>query len=578
MDGGVFMKWFYDLKLAKKLIISFVIVAVIAGVVGIVGIMNLNKLEEQDNQLYNFMTVPISESGQMLNLMQRVRVNTRELILEENPADKQEIKNTLNQLRDQLDQVALSFEKTILNEEVRVPFEKFQEAKLDYRKYMETLMVYIDENDNQKAYKYLDETMREPAKIQEAAINELVAQKLKAAERTSAENTATAKSAIFIMIALVVFAMSLAIILGIWIARLISKPINQIVEVAGKAADGDLDVELSVQTKDEIGQLAAAFNHMTHNINEVMLNISASADQVASGSTQVSETGMVLSQGATEQASTIEELTASLEEISSQTTLNAENAETANKLATDARKDAVIGNDQMKEMLNAMHEINDSSNNISKIIKVIDEIAFQTNILALNAAVEAARAGQHGKGFAVVAEEVRNLAARSANAAKETTDMIEGSMRKVEDGTKIANETANALNQIVEVVTEVTDLVSQIARASHEQAIGISQITEGVTQVSQVTQTNSATSEESAAASEELSSQAEMLKEQVQRFNLKRSRGYRSTSEFHSEDYSPEVMRMLEQMSEQKHSKNDRRKSSDDKLKIELSDQEFGKY
>ncbi|MNJ49161.1 Methyl-accepting chemotaxis protein IV [compost metagenome] len=317
---------------------------------------------------------------------------------------------------------------------------------------------------------------------------------------------------------------------------------------------------------------------MTHNINEVMLNISASADQVASGSTQVSETGMVLSQGATEQASTIEELTASLEEISSQTTLNAENAETANKLATDARKDAVIGNDQMKEMLNAMHEINDSSNNISKIIKVIDEIAFQTNILALNAAVEAARAGQHGKGFAVVAEEVRNLAARSANAAKETTDMIEGSMRKVEDGTKIANETANALNQIVEVVTEVTDLVSQIARASHEQAIGISQITEGVTQVSQVTQTNSATSEESAAASEELSSQAEMLKEQVQRFNLKRSRAYRGTTEFHSEDYSPEVMRMLEQMSEQKHSKNDRRKSSDDKLKIELSDQEFGKY
>jgi methyl-accepting chemotaxis protein len=180
----------------------------------------------------------------------------------------------------------------------------------------------------------------------------------------------------------------------------------------------------------------------------------------------------------------------------------------------------------MKEMKRAVDEINSASTSIYKIIKVIDEIAFQTNILALNAAVEAARAGQHGKGFAVVAEEVRNLAARSAKAAKETTDMIEGSIKKAETGTVIANETSEALNKIVENTVKVADFISQIAVASNEQAEGIGQINAAVMQVSTVVQTNSATSEESASASEELASQAEMLKDQVSQFNLKRNSNF----------------------------------------------------
>lgn len=236
--------------------------------------------------------------------------------------------------------------------------------------------------------------------------------------------------------------------------------------------------------------------------NEILTSINTAADQVASGSKQVSDSSIALSQGATEQASLVEELTASLEEISSQTKLNAQNANEANKLAADSKNSALQGNEQMKDMLAAMREINDASSNISKIIKVIDEIAFQTNILALNAAVEAARAGQHGKGFAVVAEEVRNLAARSANAAKETTDMIEGSIDKVQEGTRIADQTAAALQSIVGDIEKVANLVGDIAMASTEQAAAITQINQGISQVSQVIQTNSATSEESAAASE----------------------------------------------------------------------------
>ncbi|MBR0597560.1 methyl-accepting chemotaxis protein [Sinanaerobacter chloroacetimidivorans] len=296
--------------------------------------------------------------------------------------------------------------------------------------------------------------------------------------------------------------------------------ISEISAVLTEIGDRNLNVHITADYRGDFVTIKDSLNSIILSLSEVLGDINNAAEQVTSGSRQVSDGSQTLSQGSTQQASAIEELTASITEIASQTKQNAVNANEASSLALHVKDNAAQGNDQMKEMLNAMEEINQSSSNISKIIKVIDDIAFQTNILALNAAVEAARAGQHGKGFAVVAEEVRSLAARSAEAARNTTDLIEGSIGKVQTGTRIANDTATALNEIVAGIEKAADLVGNIATASNEQASGIALINRGIEQVSQVVQNNSATAEESAAASEELSSQAELLKEMVGKFEL----------------------------------------------------------
>ncbi len=296
--------------------------------------------------------------------------------------------------------------------------------------------------------------------------------------------------------------------------------ISEISSVLSQVADGNLNLSITADYRGDFVEIKDSLNNIIVTLSQVMGDINDAAEQVSAGSRQVSDGSQALSQGSTVQASSIEELTASISEVAAQTKKNAVNANQANQLANTAKENAEKGNEKMQEMLASMDEINSSSANISKIIKVIDDIAFQTNILALNAAVEAARAGQHGKGFAVVAEEVRSLAARSAAAARETTDLIEGSINKVQMGTKLANDTAAALNEIVDGIEKAADIVGDIADASNEQASAIAYINKGIEQVSEVVQNNSATAEESAAASEELSSQAELLKEMVGRFQL----------------------------------------------------------
>lgn len=307
--------------------------------------------------------------------------------------------------------------------------------------------------------------------------------------------------------------------------------VSEISSVLHEVGNGNLDLAITADYRGDFIEIKNSLNHIIGSLNGVLGDIHEASDQVASGSRQVSDGSQALSQGSTEQASSIQELTASISEIAGQTKETAVKAGEVYELANGAKEAGSKGNDQMRDMLNSMEEINQASSNIQKIIKVIDDIAFQTNILALNAAVEAARAGQHGKGFAVVAEEVRSLAARSAEAARETADLIEGSISKVQTGTKIANETAKSLKDIADGAVLSTAKISEIAAASNEQATAIAQVNKGIEQIAQVVQSNSATAEQSAAASEELSSQAELLKEMVGRFKLNNKAGENNVKE-----------------------------------------------
>jgi len=391
----------------------------------------------------------------------------------------------------------------------------------------------------------------------------------------SGELTATSIGTMWILIGIAFAAAVIATILGVYVSRMISTPLSVLTSFMQKAgatgdismgkedreiisaysnnkdelglcigstatfigelnaemdmlervADGDLTVNPNILSEnDKVGK---ALTKVVSNLNNMLAEISNSSGQVSSGSQQIADGSQSLAQGSTEQAATVQELSASITEIAEKTKDNATMADKAASLASTIKDNAERGSRQMDEMVSAVNEISQASQSISKVIKVIDDIAFQTNILALNAAVEAARAGQHGKGFAVVADEVRTLAAKSAEAAKDTGVLISNSMEKAEHGARIAKDTADSLVEIVSGINESGEIIGEIAKASDAQSSGITQINSGIDQVATVVQQNSATAEESAAAAEQLSGQSSMLRDLISQFRLKNSEAKR---------------------------------------------------
>ena len=365
-----------------------------------------------------------------------------------------------------------------------------------------------------------------------------------------------------------IFLLTLMVGIGIiiWMLKQSLEPIHGVVRAARQMIKGDLNIHVDVKTNDEIGELGTAFNetvqylgeiigeissildgmaegnltmesHCTYqgdfdririsienilgNMNETVGGIRMAADQVAAGSTQVAHGAQLLAGGAVEQNEQIDDLVSRIQQVSTVTQNNANECISASKITMDVAQKLEESNQHMHQMVEAMSRINNSSEQIGKIIKTIEDIAFQTNILALNAAVEAARAGTAGKGFAVVADEVRNLASKSAEAASHTTTLIESSMIAVENGTRIANETEESLQEVVSTANGITTIIEDIVRLSEEQVVEIGYISDGVEKISHVVQSNSATAEESAATSEELSGQAQTMNDLVRKFQVK---------------------------------------------------------
>ena len=314
----------------------------------------------------------------------------------------------------------------------------------------------------------------------------------------------------------------------------LSSYIRHICERLDSLAEGDLTVEMDMDYLGEFASIKESGTKIIHSLNDTLSQLHQASDQVANGSEQVSSGAQALSQGATEQASSVQELAATLGELSGQVNANAENSRDVNQLIADTAHEINKSNEKMESMVQAMSNINECSSQIEKIIKTIEDIAFQTNILALNAAVEAARAGEAGKGFAVVADEVRNLASKSQEAAKNTTVLINNSLTAVSEGSQIATDTQSSLLAVVESSEKIASNMEKITESTNMQAEGLSQVTQGIDQISSVIQTNSATAEESAAASEELFSQSSLLKSLVGRFQLK------SMGSFASQPAAPE--------------------------------------
>lgn len=320
-------------------------------------------------------------------------------------------------------------------------------------------------------------------------------------------------------------AVLLSVGFGIWITRSITKPMSQALETVKRISDGDLTVRVETKYQDETGQLLTALNKMVENLAHTIGTVLRASDNVASASSQIASANQDLSSRTESQASSLQQTAASMEELGSTVKLNAENAQSANQLALNATNVASQGGEVVSKVVNTMRGINESSRQISEIIGVIDSIAFQTNILALNAAVEAARAGEQGRGFAVVASEVRNLAKRSADAAKEIKDLITTSVEQVEQGSQLADKAGDTMAQVVSAISRVTDIMGEISAASTEQSQGVMQVGEAVMQMDQVTQQNAALVEENAAAAGSLSSQANELVNAVAVFKLPQSMG-----------------------------------------------------
>ncbi|MDR3121590.1 MAG: methyl-accepting chemotaxis protein [Clostridiales bacterium] len=517
------MKFYENLKIRTRLIGSFVFVAILTLAVGAAGLICMANLNGIGRELTERHVVTLNHLAEIVETFQRSRADLRDIALTGDAARAAAVSEQITEaerlIDERLELLAATLPDTPEAVEGRLRFA--ESLRVYYEVQRGLIERFLSPAERGAAIaelldgRYLESAQNVSDEIvtMQSSVAEWVADGT--ARRNAIERTGNAVVAVSALLAGLI-----GTALGLAISSDVSRGVSRISKAVERVADGDFTTEADVRGRDEFGMLAGSVNRMIRELSSVLARVDETAYVVDDAAKQVSSSSMSLAQISTEQASSVQQITATINDITARTKINAESAARATRLSEKARDSAIRGDGMMTEMLEAMRAINERSAGISSIIKVIDDIAFQTNILALNAAVEAARAGQHGKGFAVVAEEVRGLAARSAEAARETTQMIENGVSEVGRGSKIAAETADALKEIVEGISESAALAANISDESERQSQGADQINLGMNQLSQAIQTTSSVAQETASSSAELSEQAGVLSGLIDTFRI----------------------------------------------------------